>query len=97
MGESLSEASEAALAEVVADSKPTIVEWRGLTFEVPPPHRWVFRYQLAVRRDDLAGMVEAIIGPEQTDVLAASDNTDADDIADLMKALVDAQGEPPAS
>ncbi|HQW90929.1 MAG TPA: hypothetical protein PK478_13815, partial [Nitrospira sp.] len=66
-------------------------------FEVPPPHVWVFRYQLAARRDDLAGMIEAILGPEQTDVLAASDNTDAEDIADLMGVLVVAQGESPAS
>ena len=84
--------------EALADTPGTsTVRWRGLTFEVPPPSRWVFRYQLAARRDDLAGMIEAILGPEQTDVLAASDNTDAADIADLMEALVAAQGEPSAS
>ena len=87
-------AVEEALADRLA---PTTVQWRDLTFEVPPPHVWVFRYQLAARRDDLAGMIEAILGPEQTDVLAASDNTDADDIADLMGVLVVAQGESPAS
>ncbi len=90
----MAEAIEEALADTPGS---TTVEWRGLTFEVPPPHRWVFRYQLAARRDDLAGMIEAILGPDQTDVLAASDNTDAEDIADLMGALVAAQGEPSAS
>ena len=90
----MAEAVEEALADKPA---PTTVQWRDLTFEVPPPHVWVFRYQLAARRDDLAGMIEAILGPEQTDVLAASDNTDAEDIADLMGVLVVAQGESPAS
>lgn len=89
----MTEAIEDAMADQ-AEPESRTVAWRGLTFQVPPPSRWVFGYQLGVRRQDISVMLEAILGPEQTDELFASGNTDAEtDLPELVALLTDAAGE----
>ena len=68
--------------------RDVIVEWRGHRLTVPPPERWAFRMQVFLRRDDIAGAVESIIGPAQVDELVASDlDLSADDIRDLIETI----------
>ena len=83
------DAIEAAAAEAAPPQDVTL-EWRGLTLTVPPVHRWVFGFQLAQRRQDIAGMAVAILGDDQVDELVEAGLTDAGDIDALLTACVEA-------